>query len=335
MAQFSSRFSFVLHRKENNDGGDTFTKKQQWEIKLRRKVTTQTNREKFKNSCFLSSKMYTNNRNELGMLPWCEHQISISSLNFHKHDVLLLFFGSLPLSVYHRRALVRFSPYTFFPIRISSPSCTGGFNAVVRNGGGFCLLFTLLTHMILVHSPNNKNQNRYEAKRQEIEAWLMRMEAKSERMGKAATQVDGLDFTLLDSQQKEQKVTFKNPENLANLSSPAARTAPQTRTENVLKLIMNNFSWRFSLLSVLYTHNLSEIHERHHLVYDDDIPTEAAEFDPWQTTTASHLSCWAASRSDRTFDKILSNLLFSLFLSDRPSIPSFTPTSITSNFSIN
>lgn len=54
----------------------------------------------------------------------------------------------------------------------------------------------------------------------------MRMEAKSERMGKAAAQVDGLDFTLLDSQQKEQKVTFENPENLANLSSPAARIAP-------------------------------------------------------------------------------------------------------------
>lgn len=133
----------------------------------------------------------------------------------------------------------------------------GDWMLLFENGGGFCLLFTLLTHMILVHSPNNKNQNRYEAKRQEIEAWLMRMEAKSERMGKAAAQVDGLDFTLLDSQQKEQKVTFKNPENLANLSSPAARIAlHKLRIENVLKLVMNNFSWGFSLCCRCYIHTI-------------------------------------------------------------------------------
>lgn len=47
---------------------------------------------------------------------------------------------------------------------------------------------------------------RYEAKRQEIEAWLMRMESRSERMGNAETQADVLDFSVLDSQQKEQKV---------------------------------------------------------------------------------------------------------------------------------
>lgn len=47
---------------------------------------------------------------------------------------------------------------------------------------------------------------RYDAKRQEIEAWLMRMESRSERMGNAAAQADVLDFSVLDSQQKEQKV---------------------------------------------------------------------------------------------------------------------------------
>jgi len=47
---------------------------------------------------------------------------------------------------------------------------------------------------------------RYEAKRQEIEAWLMRMESRSERMGNAAAQADVLDFSVLESQQKEQKV---------------------------------------------------------------------------------------------------------------------------------
>lgn len=48
--------------------------------------------------------------------------------------------------------------------------------------------------------------HRYEAKRQEIEAWLMRMESRSERMGNAEAQADVLDFGMLDSQQKEQKV---------------------------------------------------------------------------------------------------------------------------------
>lgn len=48
--------------------------------------------------------------------------------------------------------------------------------------------------------------HRYEAKRQEIEAWLMRMEHRSERMGNAEAQADVLDFAMLDSQQKEQKV---------------------------------------------------------------------------------------------------------------------------------
>lgn len=49
---------------------------------------------------------------------------------------------------------------------------------------------------------------RYEAKRQEIEAWLMRMESRSERMGNQEAQADVLDFSVLDSQQKEQKVCF-------------------------------------------------------------------------------------------------------------------------------
>jgi hypothetical protein len=64
---------------------------------------------------------------------------------------------------------------------------------------------------IFVHSTSSYiliETCRYEAKRQEIEAWLMKMETKSERMGKAAAQVDGLDFTVLDTQQKEQKVKF-------------------------------------------------------------------------------------------------------------------------------
>lgn len=47
---------------------------------------------------------------------------------------------------------------------------------------------------------------RYEAKRQEIEAWMVRMEGRSERMGNAEAQSDVLDFSFLDSQQKEQKV---------------------------------------------------------------------------------------------------------------------------------
>lgn len=51
---------------------------------------------------------------------------------------------------------------------------------------------------------------RYEAKRQEIEAWLMRMESRSERMGSHEAQADVLDFSVLDSQQKEQKVCFLN-----------------------------------------------------------------------------------------------------------------------------
>ena len=51
---------------------------------------------------------------------------------------------------------------------------------------------------------------RYEAKRQEIEAWLMKMESRSERMGSQEAQADVLDFSVLDSQQKEQKVCFLN-----------------------------------------------------------------------------------------------------------------------------
>lgn len=47
---------------------------------------------------------------------------------------------------------------------------------------------------------------RYEAKRQEIEAWLMRMEGRSEKMGHAEAQADVLDFSILEFQQKEQKV---------------------------------------------------------------------------------------------------------------------------------
>lgn len=60
----------------------------------------------------------------------------------------------------------------------------------------------LKIHVIFVHS----HLARYDAKRQEIEAWLMRMESRSERMGNAAAQADVLDFSVLDSQQKEQKV---------------------------------------------------------------------------------------------------------------------------------
>lgn len=55
---------------------------------------------------------------------------------------------------------------------------------------------------------NDSTPSRYEAKRQEIEAWLMRMESRSERMGNAETQADVLDFSILDLQQKEQKVRF-------------------------------------------------------------------------------------------------------------------------------
>ena len=47
---------------------------------------------------------------------------------------------------------------------------------------------------------------RYESKRQEIEAWLMRMESRAERMGTAAAQADVLDFSALEASQKEQKV---------------------------------------------------------------------------------------------------------------------------------
>lgn len=47
---------------------------------------------------------------------------------------------------------------------------------------------------------------RYDSKRQEIEAWIMRMENRAERMGQAASQADVLDFSVLESQQKEQKV---------------------------------------------------------------------------------------------------------------------------------
>lgn len=54
----------------------------------------------------------------------------------------------------------------------------------------------------VVHS----HSSRYEAKRQEIEAWLLRMESRSERLGTAEAQTDVLDFSALDSQQKEQKV---------------------------------------------------------------------------------------------------------------------------------
>ncbi|KAG5680612.1 hypothetical protein PVAND_010106 [Polypedilum vanderplanki] len=51
------------------------------------------------------------------------------------------------------------------------------------------------------------DSQRYESKRQEIEAWLMRMENRAERMAHAAaqTQTDALDFNVLDAQQKEQK----------------------------------------------------------------------------------------------------------------------------------
>lgn len=43
---------------------------------------------------------------------------------------------------------------------------------------------------------------RYEAKRLELEAWLLRMESRLERMGSVATTAD-----ILDAQQKEQKVS--------------------------------------------------------------------------------------------------------------------------------
>lgn len=45
---------------------------------------------------------------------------------------------------------------------------------------------------------------RFEAKRLEIEAWLTRMENRSERMGVVASTAD-----VLEAQQKEQKVTNK------------------------------------------------------------------------------------------------------------------------------
>lgn len=51
---------------------------------------------------------------------------------------------------------------------------------------------------------NNFIYFRYEAKRLEIEAWLARMENRSERMGGVATTAD-----VLEAQQKEQKVCFK------------------------------------------------------------------------------------------------------------------------------
>lgn len=53
---------------------------------------------------------------------------------------------------------------------------------------------------------------RYDAKRQEIEAWLNRMESRSERMGNtaAAPGDTNLDFSVLDAQQKEQKVCDRN-----------------------------------------------------------------------------------------------------------------------------
>lgn len=53
---------------------------------------------------------------------------------------------------------------------------------------------------------------RFEAKRQEIEAWLMRMESRSERMGSTETKGDVLDFSILDSQQKEHKVCSRSSE---------------------------------------------------------------------------------------------------------------------------
>ncbi|XP_070495965.1 dystrophin, isoforms A/C/F/G/H-like isoform X7 [Chironomus tepperi] len=50
------------------------------------------------------------------------------------------------------------------------------------------------------------DSQRYESKRQEIEAWLMRMESRAERMGNAAAQADVLDFSALEASQKEQKM---------------------------------------------------------------------------------------------------------------------------------
>lgn len=57
----------------------------------------------------------------------------------------------------------------------------------------------------VVHKTHHVHR-RYESKRQEIEAWLMRMENRAERMGQAASQADVLDFSVLEAQQKEQKV---------------------------------------------------------------------------------------------------------------------------------
>ncbi|KAL7035147.1 hypothetical protein ACKWTF_008245 [Chironomus riparius] len=50
------------------------------------------------------------------------------------------------------------------------------------------------------------DSQRYDSKRQEIEAWLMRMESRAERMGNAAAQADVLDFSALEASQKEQKM---------------------------------------------------------------------------------------------------------------------------------
>ncbi|CRK92203.1 CLUMA_CG005768, isoform A [Clunio marinus] len=49
------------------------------------------------------------------------------------------------------------------------------------------------------------DSQRYDAKRQEIEVWLTRMESRSERMGSTAAQADVPDFVVVDAQQKEQK----------------------------------------------------------------------------------------------------------------------------------
>lgn len=48
-------------------------------------------------------------------------------------------------------------------------------------------------------------KRRYEAKRLEIEAWLARMETRSEHMGPVGTTAD-----ILEAQQKEQKVREKH-----------------------------------------------------------------------------------------------------------------------------
>lgn len=48
-----------------------------------------------------------------------------------------------------------------------------------------------------------RNNYRYEAKRNEIETWLNRMEIRSDQMSKVATTAD-----VLEAQQKEQKVSL-------------------------------------------------------------------------------------------------------------------------------